>query len=84
VALADPTEFGRLLGSANERSRLCPSDPMCSGHLPNENETALDNAACHACLFLPETSCERANRYLDRNVLVSTLAGAGVHYPSRG
>jgi Domain of unknown function (DUF1998) len=84
VALADPTEFGRLLGSAMERSRLCSSDPMCSGHLPNENETALHNAACHACLFLPETSCERANRYLDRNVLVSTLAGAGVHYPSRG
>ena len=29
--------------------------------------------ACHACLFLPETSCERGNKYLDHSVLVSTV-----------
>jgi hypothetical protein len=30
-------------------------------------------AACHACLFAPETSCERGNRYLDRSALVRTV-----------
>jgi hypothetical protein len=30
-------------------------------------------AACHACLFASETSCERGNRYLDRSLLVSTV-----------
>ena len=30
-------------------------------------------AACHACLFLPETCCERGNKYLDRSVLISTV-----------
>jgi hypothetical protein len=30
----------------------------------------LHGAACHACLFAPETSCERGNRYLDRRLLV--------------
>jgi hypothetical protein len=30
---------------------------------------SLHSAACHTCRFLPETSCERANRYLDRTVL---------------
>ena len=30
----------------------------------------------HACLFLPETSCERGNRYLDRSVLVATVERA--------
>jgi hypothetical protein len=27
----------------------------------------------YACLFAPETSCERGNRYLDRSVLVRTI-----------
>jgi hypothetical protein len=34
------------------------------------------NPACHNCLFLPETSCERGNRYLDRSVLVPTMERA--------
>jgi hypothetical protein len=33
----------------------------------------LHGAACHACLFVPETSCERGNKYLDRTVLVETV-----------
>jgi hypothetical protein len=83
VALAEPEPFGRLLGAALDRSRLCSSDPMCAGHRPAVTEQTLHHAACHACLFLPETSCERGNRYLDRNVLVPTLAGVGVAYPFR-
>lgn len=30
-------------------------------------------ASCHACSFLPETSCERGNKYLDRAALVPTM-----------
>lgn len=36
----------------------------------------LHGAACHACLFAPETSCERGNKYLDRGVLVDTFGRA--------
>ena len=36
----------------------------------------IHGACCHACLFAPETSCERGNRYLDRAVLVGTFAGS--------
>ncbi|MEB2285879.1 MAG: hypothetical protein B6D46_11025 [Polyangiaceae bacterium UTPRO1] len=53
------------------------------GHRPTEAETTLRNAACHACLFLPETSCERANRYLDRSVHARTVCGRGVEFPFR-
>jgi hypothetical protein len=28
----------------------------------------IHGSCCHACLFAPETSCERGNRYLDRSV----------------
>lgn len=84
VALADPDEFSRLLDAALRRMALCSADPMCAGHQPTEAETTLHNAACHACLFLPETSCERANRYLDRSVLTRTVCERGVEFSFRG
>lgn len=83
VALAEPAELARILDAALRRAQLCSADPMCAGHLPDESELVLHAAACHACLFLPETSCERGNRYLDRNVLVDTLADTATAYPFR-
>jgi hypothetical protein len=50
----------------------CTSDPLCAEHT-TAYDTTLHQAACHACLFLPETACERGNKYLDRSVLVSTV-----------
>jgi hypothetical protein len=60
-----------VLAVALEMVSLCASDPLCAEHHPVG--LALHGAACHACLFLPETSCERSNTYLDRAVLVPTL-----------
>lgn len=73
VALGRPAALEGLLSQALERSRLCSADPLCAEHVPHETEDSLHNAACHACLFVPETTCERGNRYLDRSVLVKTL-----------
>ena len=42
----------------------CSNDPVCYHHEPNGNER--NGAACHACLYLPETSCELGNLFLDR------------------
>ncbi|MDQ1010383.1 hypothetical protein QFZ82_004868 [Streptomyces sp. V4I23] len=47
---------------------------MCAEHDPRVHGR-LHGAACHACLFAAETSCERGNHYLDRALLVETLAG---------
>ena len=80
VSLGRPEFAGPLLERAVNRMRLCTSDPMCANHCPGNNEDVLHGAACHACLFVPETSCERGNRYLDRAVLCSTLADAGIGY----
>jgi len=41
-------------------------------------------AARHASLFVPETSCERGNRYLDRSVLVRTFASEQRGFLERG
>ncbi len=80
VSLAEPERLGRILDQALERARICASDPMCAEHVPNEHDPSLHGAACHACLFLPETSCECGNRYLDRSVLQVTLAEGELGY----
>jgi hypothetical protein len=77
VALGDPGALGRHLDQALEAMRLCASDPLCAEHHPMKDGLTLHGAACHACLFLPETSCERGNKYLDRSVLVSTVEADG-------
>jgi hypothetical protein len=71
-SLGRPDRLGRHLEQALERIALCASDPLCAEHLPVPDGT-LHGAACHACSFLPETSCERGNKYLDRSVLVGTV-----------
>lgn len=74
VSLGEPALLGRHVAQALEQMELCASDPLCSEHNPlSETPSALHWAACHACLFAPETSCERGNRYLDRSLLVPTL-----------
>jgi len=74
VRLTKPTVFNQILKNAIERMRLCSADPFCSEHEAGAEESVLHNAACHTCLFVPETSCERGNRYLDRAVLAETIA----------
>jgi hypothetical protein len=78
VSLGEPRTLERLLGQALAHAGLCASDPMCAEHVPDDTEDALHGAACHACLFAPETSCERANRYLDRTFAVDTFAQSGL------
>jgi hypothetical protein len=81
VALGRPQHLGRLLGDAIEDAGRCSSDPLCAEHLPVEPFDDLHAAACHACLFAAETSCEAGNRWLDRGVLVD-LTGDGLAFLS--
>lgn len=74
VSLGHRDRLGPVIDQALEEARLCSSDPMCAEHDPRVHGR-LHGAACHACLFAAETSCERGNHYLDRALLVETLAG---------
>ena len=71
-SLGEPDKLMRHLKQALERARLCASDPLCAEH-DVEGGGSLHGAACHACSFLPETSCEHGNKYLDRSLLVETI-----------
>lgn len=73
VSMGAPDILGRHMVAALAAMQLCASDPLCAEHTPLLAPPTLHGAACHACLFAPETSCERGNRYLDRALLVPTV-----------
>ena len=73
VALGEPDRLQRILRESIAAVRLCASDPLCAEHEPVGDGVTLHGAACHACLFASETSCERGNKYLDRTLLAQTF-----------
>ena len=79
VELGKPENLGRLLKQALDRASICSSDPLCSEHDPGQDRS-LHVAACHACSFVSETSCEFGNRYIDRALVVPTLDEPGAAF----
>lgn len=79
VELGDTRRFGHLFANSLHEMAICSSDPLCAGHQP-EVQMTLNGAACHACMMASETSCERGNRLLDRNLVVTTFAGSGFEF----
>ncbi len=61
---------------ALDRLSLCSNDPVCADHSPGDavDARSLLGAACHGCLLIAETSCERRNNFLDRALLIETIA----------
>ncbi|MGC0400539.1 hypothetical protein RKD27_003183 [Streptomyces sp. SAI-126] len=70
VSLTEDTHFERIVRRALEDAARCSSDPLCAERLPKDPADYLHGAACHVCLFVSETTCERGNRFLDRRFLV--------------
>lgn len=70
VSLAEPEELVRITRRALTDAMHCSSDPLCAERLPHDPDEFLHGAACHVCLFVSETTCERGNRFLDRRFVV--------------
>jgi hypothetical protein len=69
VAQAEGTRLDSSLAEAIARSAWCSSDPLCI-EADASGVDSLNLAACHACVLLPEVSCEERNLLLDRALLV--------------
>lgn len=76
VAFAQPGKFEQLLDKALETGRWCPQDPVCIERVTDDKVGI--HAACHQCLLLPETCCEKFNSWLDR----STIVGRSEKFPT--
>ncbi len=70
------------LDVALEMGRLCSNDSVCAQHQPDaeQEDRFLHGAACHGCLLIAETSCERRNEFLDRALVVATVEGTGAEF----
>jgi hypothetical protein len=80
VSLGEPKQLDMHITAALQSMELCASDPLCAEHTPLVGPQTLHGAACHACMFVPETSCERGNRYLDRSLIIPTVHRADLAF----
>ncbi|WP_294144633.1 DrmB family protein [uncultured Selenomonas sp.] len=62
----------KIFARAIDHARFCSNDPVCSLS-KGQGRDGLNLAACHACMLLPETSCEEFNSFLDRGVIIGTM-----------
>lgn len=68
--LAQSEKLLPIIIRALEKMSYCSSDPICSdGEF--EYHSSANGAACHACAFVSETSCEWGNLLLDRRTLIN-------------
>lgn len=72
VRNGEPERLNNLLNSAFHSIQWCSSDPVCSelGHSIGQGLGNRNGAACHNCMYLPETSCSYRNTFLDRTFLI--------------
>ena len=81
-AQAETHRLAHVIRSAMQRALWCTSDPVCM----ESRGSGIDNlnlAACHACMLVPETSCEYRNTFLDRALLIGTHDDPGAGFFSR-
>ncbi|WP_166000823.1 DUF1998 domain-containing protein [Bacillus sp. Cs-700] len=73
VELGKKEKFESILARSLSSANYCSGDPQCA---ENDADKLIDinGAACHSCMLVAETSCEKSNRYLDRSLLVKTVA----------
>ncbi|WP_405751485.1 DUF1998 domain-containing protein [Streptomyces sp. NBC_00144] len=71
VAQGEPVRLEPSLHSALTRAKWCSADPLCV-ESEGSGVGGINLAACHACVLLPETSCEHNNGLLDRALLIGT------------
>lgn len=74
AAMAETAQLGNALAEGLVRLSWCSSDPVCIESRGSGSD-ALNLAACHACVLVPETSCEKNNSFLDRALLFGTRDG---------
>jgi hypothetical protein len=69
VRLGEPNKILPLLLAALDDADVCSNDPVCI-ESDRQGSSQLNLSACHGCALVSETSCETANRLLDRQLVL--------------
>lgn len=80
VEMGRKDNFEALMSDNSRELGFCANDPTCAENEPDTTGRTIHASACHACLFSPETSCERGNKYLDRSLICETLDHADLNF----
>ncbi len=75
VRMGKPGYLEPLFRRALEAASWCSADPVCMemGRRGGQGPDSCNLAACHGCALVPETACERFNRFLDRACVVGDI-----------
>ena len=74
-------DLQKHLFRAIQLGTLCSNDPVCSSGVARHGGIdRISGSACHGCLYISETSCERFNQFLDRSLVVPTIERRGCHF----
>jgi hypothetical protein len=79
VSQARSERLDNSILDAMTQASWCSGDPLCI-EADAQGVDSLNLAACHACVLLPEVSCEEMNLFLDRAMLIGTLASPSIGY----
>jgi hypothetical protein len=71
AAQADTEILAKVFVDGLRRLEWCSADPVCI-ESAGAGTDGRNLAACHNCVYLPETSCEHFNGALDRGLLYGT------------
>jgi hypothetical protein len=77
VRQAKSKNLVKLLLRSLEEADLCSNDPVCE-ESTGQGSNGFNLAACHACALVAETSCENANAFLDRTMLLGGSSCIGL------
>jgi hypothetical protein len=74
VRLAREDLITQLIAKMVRRQSWCAQDPIC-WESQGQGALGLNNAVCHGCAIIPETSCAHSNLRLDRRLIVDAHIG---------
>ena len=74
VRLAKEDLITQLIAKMIRRQSWCAQDPIC-WESKGQGALSLNNAVCHGCAIIPETSCAHSNLRLDRRLIVDAHIG---------
>ena len=72
VREGEPNNIEKIIEQSLIKAQVCSYDPVCLDH-KSQGLNGTNASACHACSFLPETSCEEANQLLDRTTIIGDI-----------
>jgi len=71
VRMGKPGYFEPAVLAALEGAQWCSADPVCMEiSQAGQGPDSCNLAACHNCALVPETACEKFNRFLDRALVI--------------